>query len=219
MSTDARRFHDISAPLDAGLVTWPGEHFDRSLQKSLEAGDGVTVSQLHLGAHNGTHVDAACHFIAGASGIEAVPLEALVGPAFVVEVPADQRVITAGVLDAAGVPPDVPRLLARTANSGWTRRSGGFDERYVAFDESAAAWCLERGVVLVGIDYLSIEPFDAGEHGHPVHHLLLGAGVVVLEGLELVDVRPGGYELVALPVLIPGSDGAPTRAVLVDQER
>lgn len=89
----------------------------------------------------------------------------------------------------------------------------------MAYDTSAADWCVARSIELVGIDYLSVEPFrsDADTRNYPVHKTLLGAGVVVLESLDLVGVAAGGYDLVALPLLIPDSDGAPTRAVLIEQ--
>ncbi len=207
---------DISAPLHEGLVTWPGvvERFDRSLVASIDAGDAMTVSHLHLGAHAGTHIDAPCHFLAGAGGIETVRLDALLGPAYVVEVPVGARVITAEVLQAADVPAGTTRLLARTANSGWSRSTAKFREDYVAFDASAAQWCLDRSMVLVGIDYLSVEAFNADEDGFPVHRALLGAGVAVLESLDLDGVAAGVYELTVLPLLVPGADGAPARAVL-----
>ena len=211
---------DVSAPLRPELVTWPGvvERFDRSLVASLDAGDAMTVSQIRLGAHAGTHIDAPCHFLPDGGGIETVPLSALIGPAFVVEVPSGVSVITADVLDDANIPPSVRRVLARTTNSGWSHKSTVFDEDYVAYDESAATWCVRRGVELVGIDYLSVEPFSAGERDYPVHKTLLGSGIVVLESLDLLDVPPGRSELVVLPLLIPGSDGAPARAILLSSD-
>lgn len=216
-STPARRIFDITVPLTDGLVTWPGvvERFERHLLTSLEAGDPMTVSHFRLGAHAGTHVDAPNHFLGGGSGVDSVPLESLIGPAFVVEIPADVPVITADFLETAGIPDDVTRLLARTRNSGWSTAGDPFREDFVACDESAADWCLTRRLVLVGIDYLSVEPFDADERDYPVHKLLLGAGVAVVESLDLAGVSQGRYDLAVLPLLVPGADGAPARAVLI----
>lgn len=210
------RLIDVSAPLREGLTTWPGvvERFHRSLSASFEAGDPMRVSHLQLGAHAGTHIDAPCHFLRDGGGIETIPLDALLGPAHVVQVPADVSTVTADVLAAADVPPATTRLLARTANSGWSRTDGAFRTDYVAFDVSAGQWCLDRQIALVGTDYLSIEAFEADRDGYPVHTALLRAGVVVLESLDLYGVEPGPYELAVLPLLIPGSDGAPARAVL-----
>lgn len=118
---------------------------------------------------------------------------------------------------AATLPSGATRVLARTTNSGWSRAHTAFDESYVAYDTSAATWCVEQGIALVGIDYLSIEPFDADTRDYPVHRTLLAAGVVVLESVDLMGVAPGAYDLIALPLPIPGSDGAPTRALLIDR--
>lgn len=210
---------DISAPLRPELVTWPGvvERFERRLVASFDAGDAMTVSQLHLGAHAGTHIDAPCHFLPGTGGIETIPPAALIGPAYVLDVPAGAATISADLLEAADLPPSTTRLLARTSNSGWSTHATAFDPGYVAFDAGAAAWCVDRGIVLVGIDYLSVEPFDADTRGYPVHTTLLRAGVVVLESLDLADVPQGPHDLVVLPLLIPGADGAPARAVLIER--
>lgn len=215
-----RAIHDISAPLRAELVTWPGvvERFDRHTVASFDAGDAMTVSHLHMGAHAGTHIDAPCHFLPDGGGIETLPTDALIGPAYVIDVPDGAAVISAELLEALAIPAGTTRLLARTSNSGWSGRAAAFDEGYVAYDTSAAAWCVDRGLVLVGIDYLSVEPYDADARGFPVHKTLLGARVVVLESLDLAAVPAGAYDLVVLPLLIPGSDGAPARAVLLGSE-
>lgn len=184
---------------------------------SFAAGDAMCVSHLQLGAHAGTHIDAPRHFLPGAGGIETVPASALIGPAHVIDVPAGMSTISADLL-AAALPRGATRVLARTTNSGWSQADTAFDESYVAYDTSAAAWCVEQGIALVGIDYLSVEPFDADTRGYPVHRTLLAAGVVVLESVDLMGVAAGAYDLVALPLLIPGSDGAPTRAVLMDRD-
>ena len=214
-----RRMIDITAGLTESLVTWPGvvERFERHLLTSLRAGDPMTVSRFQLGAHAGTHVDAPNHLLPNAAGIESVPLDALVGPAYVVEIPHDCSVVTADLLETSGVPDDARRLLAKTRNSGWSTRGGPFREDYVAFNESAADWCIEQEICLVGIDYLSVEPFDASDRQFPVHKRLLEAGTVIVESLDLEGVDQGAYELIVLPLLVPGSDGAPARAVLVVQ--
>jgi arylformamidase len=207
--------HDITAPLRPDLPAWPGQQtFEREVVKDVAEGDPSTLSVLRLGSHNGTHFDAPGHFLPGGAGIEALPLEACVGPAHVVDLTHVEGGITAEDLERAGLPADVERLLARTRNSGWSLADTGFREDFVGFGPSAADWCLERGIRLLANDYLSIEPFDAAERGFPVHHALLPAGVVILEGVDLDGVAAGRYELAALPVLILGGDGAPARAML-----
>jgi arylformamidase len=208
--------HDITAPLRPDLPTWPDEPgLQRTVTSDVADGDDATVSVLRMGSHSGTHIDAPVHFLPDGGGIETLPVDALVGPVHVVDLTGVEQWITAGDLDGAGLPPRVERLLAKTSNSGWSRSDTEFREGYVGFAESAARWCLERGVRLLGNDYLSIEPFEAAEDDQPVHHILLEAGVVILEGVELEGMEAGEYELAALPLQIPGCDGAPTRAVLV----
>lgn len=172
------------------------------------------MSHLAFGAHSGTHVDAPIHFLPDGTGVEGVDPEAFVGECWVADLRNVSDRIMASDLDRAGVPQDVERILALTRNSGWSRTDTTFRSDYVAYDLSAAEWCLQRGIRLVGNDYLSIEPFEAEDH--QVHKTLLGAGVAVLEGLDLAGVSPGRYHLVALPVLIPGADGSPARAVLFE---
>lgn len=198
---------DISQPLRAGMPVWPGDPpvaIDR-LNEGLPA-----VSALRLGTHVGTHVDPPAHFVAGAATVDQLPLTTLIGPAWVAHL-VGPGPITAALLAGAGVPPGTARLLLRTANSA--RASAIFDPGYVALAPDAAEWLLARRIRLIGIDAPSIEPFDAA--GEPVHHRLLGAGVIIVEGLALADVEPGAYELICLPLRIEGGDGAPARVVLV----
>lgn len=206
--------YDISAPLRGDLPVWPGE---RGLHRELVAEqpeDPATVSHLSMGAHTGTHVDAPVHFLPGGGGVETFPPDAFVGRCHVLDLRDVPERIGADDLRRRDLPAGTERILARTRNSGWSRTERAFREDYVAYDLSAAQWCLDRGVRLLGIDYVSIETFAAQHAGFPVHTALLGAGVVVLEGLDLDGVAPGAYDLAALPLLLPGSDGAPARAVL-----
>ncbi|MBI4261551.1 MAG: cyclase family protein, partial [Actinobacteria bacterium] len=119
----------------------------------------------------------------------------------------------AGDLEAAGVPEGTERLLLRTANSDIWRRAGqGFPERFACLTPGSAGWVLERGIRLVGVDFLSVEA--RGTEGHPVHHMLLERGVAIVEGLDLSAVDPGPYVLACLPLRIADGDGGPARAVL-----
>lgn len=211
------RIHDVTAPLREDLPTWPGEEgLRRRLVKDQAQGDSSTVSHLSLGAHTGTHVDAPVHFLQGGGGIEALALDALVGPATVVALEGVEGTIGGADLEQTAVPEGVERLLVKTRNSGWSAADTSFRKEFVALDPSAADWCVSRGVRLVGIDYLSIEPFGSGRTGHPVHRSLLAAGVVIVEGLDLAAIEPGSYVVAALPLAVPGSDGAPARVVLIE---
>ena len=203
-------FFDISLPIREGMIVYEGDpDIAVTSALALERGDPANVSTLRLGSHTGTHMDAPLHFIAGAPGIDALPLEVLIGPALVAEITAD-RVIEPRHLE--GIPLERhPRLLLKTSNSAlWDRPT--FAREYVALSLAAARLLIERGVKLIGVDYLSVEAF--GAEGHPVHRALLGAGLVILEGLDFRAVTPGEYELYCLPLRIAGGDGAPCRAVL-----
>ncbi len=176
--------------------------------------DPATVSHLAFGAHSGTHVDAPVHFLREGVGIETFPLESFIGPCFVADLRGVNDLVTGDDLESAGVPDDAERILALTRNSGWSRRDTTFSPDYVAFELSAAQWCVDRNIRLLGTDYLSIETYDTEDH--QVHKTLLAGGVAILEGLDLEGVLPGSYELTALPINIPGSDGSPVRAVLIE---
>jgi arylformamidase len=207
------KIHDVSLPLSESLVVWPGDPSVRITQPShLDRGDMYTVSRLEIGAHFGTHVDAPAHFVRGGAGVDRLALELLVGPAQVVHVP-DAAVLTAEVLDGLSIPPGTERLLFRTRNSErWAGGMEEFHEDYVGFTDAGARWLVARGVRLVGIDYLSISSYD---DLMPPHLTLLGAGVIVVEGLDLRGIAPGAYQLVCLPLKLVDGDGAPARAILI----
>jgi arylformamidase len=206
--------HDISLPISESLVVWPGDPPVRITQPShLDRGDPYTVSRLELGAHTGTHVDAPAHFVQGGAGVDRLPLDLLVGPAQVVHVP-EAAALTAEVLECLGVPPGTERLLFRTRNSErWAGGMEGFREDYVGFTDAGARWLVARGVRLVGIDYLSISSYS---DLMPPHQTLLGAGVIVVEGLDLRGIAPGAYQLACLPLKLVDCDGAPARAILIE---
>jgi len=214
--TNLMRIHDISLPISARLPVWPGDPpVVVSFHQHLERGDGCTLSHLSLSTHAGTHVDAPAHFLAGGTTVDTLALAALIGPALVVDV-GPVSAITAAVLWDLAIPLQVERLLFRTRNSAkWAAGEERFGEDFVAITEDGAQWLVERKVRLVGVDYLSVAPFAAPE---PTHRVLLAAGVLVVEGLNLHDVVPGDYELVCLPLRLEGTDGAPARAVLIERD-
>lgn len=210
------RIHDISIGLTPDVPVWPGES-PILLQrlKSISHGNSSNVSALNGGVHTGTHVDAPFHFLEGGATVEALSLNALVGRARVVEVTA-KRTIGPKELDAASIPAGTLRLLLKTSNSKlWVKSPSKFDRDFVALSPEGAEWVVERGMRLIGIDYLSIEPFSAREP--VVHKTLLGAEVVVVEGLNLTGITPGSYDLVCLPLKLVGSDGAPARTILISR--
>lgn len=208
------RIHDISLPISESLVVWPGDPPIRITQRlHLDRGDVATVSRLDMGAHTGTHVDAPAHFISGGSGVDLLDLDLLVGPALVVHA-LEADALTADVLAGLAIPPGTERLLFRTRNSErWARGEHDFDEDFAAITEDGARWLVQRGVQLVGIDYLSVGPFHELV---ATHQILLHAGLIAVEGLDLSEIAPGVYQLFCLPLKLVGGDGAPARTILID---
>ena len=211
--------YDISLPISESLVTWPGDppiHITQPYH--LDKGDEATVSRLDMGAHTGTHVDAPVHYIPGGSGVNELDLHTLVGPALVVHA-LEADALSADVLDALPIPPGTERVLFRTRNSEapseLIRQEGQFSEDFVAITEDGARWLVECGVRLVGVDYLSVGPYQSGA---ATHRTLMQAGVIPVEGLDLSGVPAGIYQLVCLPLRIVGADGAPARAILIDNQ-
>ncbi|MFQ5418927.1 MAG: cyclase family protein [Anaerolineae bacterium] len=207
--------HDISLIISPSLPVWPGDPAVQMSQPvSLERGDVCTVTRLDISAHTGTHVDAPAHFVPGGAGVDSLDLNVLIGPAWVTAVP-DVPAITAEVLASLAIPAGTTRLLCKTRNSErWARKETTFATDFVAITSDGADWLLAHGIRLVGVDYLSVSPFH---DTIPTHEILLGAGVIPLEGLNLTAVSPGAYDLVCLPLKLAGADGAPARAVLIER--
>jgi arylformamidase len=195
------------------MIVWPGDPpvtIERT--SSIASGDNANVSQMKMSCHTGTHVDAPDHFLNNGKTVEAISLDLLVGRAYVLDLP-KVNMITASILMDADIPPRTRRLLFKTRNSEyWANGNREFQTDYVGLSVDAAELLVDRNVKLVGIDYLSIAPYKLGT---PVHTILLNAGVVIIEGLDLSSVSQGRYTLHCLPLKLGGADGAPTRAVLV----
>ena len=207
------RIHDISVLVHEGTPIWPGDpKLSMQLASSIAKGGVANVTCIEMGAHTGTHMDAPFHFDANGAGIDRLPLEILIGPCRVFDLSALTGQITQAVLEKCDLT-GVTRALFKTRNSRhWAKNDHKFDKKFLAVAADAAKYLVERGVKLVGVDYLSVEAFGSTEH--PVHDTLLGAGVVIIETLDLSEVTAGDYELIALPVKLKGADGAPARVVL-----
>jgi arylformamidase len=196
------RIVDITRPLGADTPVYPGDP-PIVIERLSESGDGDTyaLSRLTLGSHSGTHVDPPAHFIPGGASIDRIPLDACIGPAVVIDLSGQSGPISPAALGP--LPDGTERVLIRTADPPLGGR---------ALEPATARYLVERGLRLVGIDTLSIAPPDSpGE----VHRILLSAGLVVVEGLDLSVVPPGPAVLICLPLRIAGCDGAPARAVLL----
>lgn len=204
--------YDISVGISNDMPVWPGDPAVKLARvKSIRAGAHANVSRLECGVHSGTHVDAPLHYVDGMYGVDKMALDDLIGEARVVEME-DVDQIDAPTLDAAGIPATTRRVLFRTRNSAyWDEPAHDFHRDFVAIEPDGAQWLKDHGMRVVGVDYLSVAPFGSST---PTHRILLAAGIVVIEGLDLRNVSAGEYELICLPINLIRSDGSPARAVL-----
>jgi arylformamidase len=208
------RIYDISLPITPGLPVWPGDP-GVVLERvgKIEDGAESNVTHLSMSAHSGTHVDAPYHFLGGeAPTVDQLPLKLLTGRTYVLDLPSVD-LITASVLEKADIPPRTRRLLFKTRNSSyWSKPGLPFQTQFVAVSPDGAQHLVDRGVKLVGVDYFSVAPYDDSA---PTHQVLLKAGVIILEGLDLSRVAQGRYTLHCFPLKLVGCDGAPARAILI----
>ncbi len=212
------KIHDVSLVLRPDMVTWPSEPAPRiEPLRRIAKGDTANVSVVTLSDHAGTHVDPPLHFIEGGNTADKLPLGALVGPCVVTTFDGPGHV-SGEWLDRAKIPAGTERILFKTGNSArWGDPIATFTRDFTTINASAARWCVAHGIKLVGIDYLSIEPQGPEKEGYPVHKTLLGANVVIIEGLDLRGVAPGQYELVCAPIKLLNGDGAPARVFLIER--
>lgn len=206
--------HDISIPIDADTPVYEGDPpIEITLSSALDQGDNANVSRLVFGAHTGTHVDAPLHFYRDGKAVHELSLEVLIGPAEVIDL-VGRKQITRAALLASGLA-GKKRVLLKTSNSSLWREKG-FQKDFAFLDENAAQYLVESDIELVGIDYLSIEEFGTS---NPATHLkLLAKGIIIVEGLDLSDIKPGAYTLICLPLLLRGCEGSPCRAVLLEDQ-
>ena len=207
----SKKWIDISVPNYQGMVHWPGDPaFETKRVKSIDRGDVCNLTHISLSAHTGTHMDAPLHFIKNGRAMEAFPPDSTIGKARVIE-----------IKDPVCIRPEelIPhklkrgeRILFKTRNSRRSWKTPAFDEDFIYISKEAAQHMVDRGVMTVGVDYLSVGGFK--KDGIETHQILLGAEVWIVEGLNLAKIKPGTYEFVCLPLKLLGADGAPARALL-----
>lgn len=208
------KIYDVTVAISPTVPIYgsdPGVEFTRF--KAMARGDSANVSQISFGVHTGTHIDAPNHFIDGAERVHEIDPEKLIGACRVIEVPDH---VTAIEPEHVGDLNGVRRVLFKTRNSEfWATPETGFRKDFTYLTLPAAQILAANGVVLVGIDYLSIE--KSGSPGHPVHITLLEKEIVILEGVDLRGIEPGDYELICAPLKYDGAtgDGSPARTFLV----
>ena len=205
--------YDISVGLGEGDTAYPGDvHYSKEMATAITAGDNYNLSTLKLSAHSGTHIDAPAHYIPGAKTLDMYPIERFILDASVIFID-DNESIKSDMLKHAEIK-ECEAVLFKTHNSvSGLCKSGKFSEKFVYLSKEAAELCVDLGMSLVGIDYISIERY--GDDAAPVHHMLLENDVLILEGVDLSRVIPGRYTLAALPLRIKDTEAAPARAILL----
>jgi arylformamidase len=204
-------YFDITYPINGNIPIWPGSfgyRFTWHLQMPLACNN---LSSFNIDSHFGTHLDAPLHFIEKGKAVNDLDFTKLIGEAFVVEIRGVQN-ITDKILENVGIPLNCKKLLLKTDNQEfWLKKITTFQEDFCSIDASGAQWIVDRGINLVGIDYLSIQRFHDGPQ---THQILLGSEVIIVETLNLEKIDPGWYHLICLPIKLEGLEGAPVRAIL-----
>lgn len=205
------KYIDITIPIKDNMMVYQGdpeviiEPFN-----SVDRGDSYNLLKIQMGSHTGTHLDAPYHFFKNGKSVDQIPIESLIGKVRILLV-RNEKVITSNLLKSMDLK-GVDRILFKTDHSFLRDRYSRFRSSYVHLDIEAADYLANKGIKLVGIDSFSVESFDSKDH--LCHKVLLGAGVLILEMLDLRDVDPGDYDLICLPLNILNGDGAPVRAIL-----
>lgn len=208
------KIYDLTVPIHTTMAVWPGDpKVSNGLESSIKAGNDANITKIQMSAHTGTHIDAPFHFVDEGISIDLLDLNSLIGEAEVIEIDHDVKMITASILAELGKVKWPMRILFKTNNSQKKLiENPEFSKDFVSLSVDASEFLIAKGVKLIGIDYLSIAPFENGDQTHVV---LLENEIIVIEGLNLKEVNPGVYQLIALPIKLQGADGAPARVVLL----
>jgi len=213
INNNSNYIYDISIPLNKKTINWPGDpQMIIEECSSIKSGHEANVSQISLGAHTGTHIDAPHHFLNNSITTDKISLDILIGTCMVIDINSKNTIEIKDIehIDFS----NISRVLFKTKNSLlWESPEQKFNKKFISLGLSAAEFLLEEKVKLIGIDYLSIESYYAGK-GNPVHKILLKNNIVILEGLNLHNIEEGIYELTCLPLKLIGIEGSPARAIL-----
>ena len=214
MTQQQTNWIDISVPLQTGMVHWPGDP-EPSFQRiaDIDQGSDANVTLCRHTAHTGTHMDAPCHFIPNGAGIETFPLHVGIGPARIINLP-ETPIVCEEDLHDKGIQKG-ERIILKTRNSTARWHHLDFKPDFVAINASGAQFLVDAGVALIGVDYLSVGAYEGD--GVLTHRILLGAGLWIVEGLQLAGLEEGVYDMICLPLPIAGSDGSPARVLLRKQ--
>lgn len=202
---------DITYPISEKLPKWHGSVGFKSVWHMTMPDETNNLSSFTIDSHLGTHLDAPLHFVQDARPIHALDLNKLIGKVYIAEI-RNLKSISALNLEEANIPKDCNKLILKTDNQlYWEQKLTEFQEDFSSIDKTGAQWVVDRGIHLIGIDYLSIQRFHDGPE---THQLLLNAEVVIVETLNLEEVESGWYNLICLPLKLEGLEGSPVRAIL-----
>lgn len=209
---NSHELFDITLTISENMPVWSGDPtVALNKKRTISGGDSCNVTQIDIGSHTGTHIDAPYHFEEDGDRIDMLALDTLIGNVRVFDMAKEKEISVENIkdLNINGI----TRVFFRTTNSDrWKLGVKEFTKDFVSVTGEAARFLVNAGVKLVGVDYLSIEKF--GNKSHDTHHTLLKNGVIIIEGLDLSDISAGDYELIALPLKLKDGDGSPARVVL-----
>ncbi|UII54752.1 cyclase family protein [Cytobacillus spongiae] len=201
------KIYDITAPIFEGMPVYKNKPEKQPKLNTVTNGH-VTESRLSLDVHTGTHVDAPLHMINDGKTFETIPLERLVRPCKVLDLTSSIEKVTKQDLEGQGIEKD-DFILLKTKNSFDTE----FNFEFIYVAEDAAAYLADIGISGIGIDALGIE---RAQEGHPTHRTLMGQDIIIMEGLELKDIKAGTYFMTAAPLKLQGTDASPARVILIE---
>jgi len=205
-------YYDLTAPITSNTVVYPGDpKFSTEDVVSLQSGSKFHLCHMHLGNHTGTHIDFPAHVIPGGKTSSDFPIQDLIGSGLIIQVPDTEKSITREFVKSqqAILPNDF--IFFKTANSKISKQAE-FTEKYVYIEQDAAEELIQRGIKIVGIDYISVDSYEA--ESLPVHHSFLSKNILIVEGLELKEAPAGRCKLFIMPNNIPDMDGLPVRVIL-----
>jgi len=204
---------DITISLQKGMPAFPGDEevFQWNHLLKVENGDPYSIKKIEMLTHAGTHIDVPSHFIPNGKNLESIDISKLIGIADVFQIKNTEKITLDEIKDYHIEPNSI--VLFKTVNSNLWKSTNKFYKKYVYLTPEAAQFLVEKKIKCVGIDYLSIESFEETST-ISTHVILLSNDVIIIEGLDLSEIKPGRYRLICLPLKMVGVDGSPVRAIL-----
>ena len=205
-----KKIYDISMSITQEMLLYPGTEPVQITEEKNFKEDGYNLTSISLSTHTGTHLDAPLHFVDQGKEISDFSVDDFMISVQVVNIK-NKKEIKVSELEEINFTRN--NILFKTVNSKILDDSK-FDKSYVGLTEESAEYLISKEIKFIGIDYLSV-----GKHGignQKVHRMLLQNEILLLEGVDLSDITPGEFTLIALPLKLEGAEGSPVRAVLIE---